>query len=105
MSCIQRIAWEIALPGTKALIAQQIQAKYILGAKSVPEEQVVNASAKAYAEVWQHMSILLLNQHCAMRDTITIEFSAKVHEKACRIIEAKRRRGAVHAQNDSRIRR
>jgi hypothetical protein len=80
-----------SLPGTKALIAQQIKTKYVLGTKGLSEEQLVNACAKAYAEVWQQMGIVA-NQQYGIQ--IRIEFSTKVYEKACRIVEAKRRRCA-----------
>ena len=109
MSCIQRNARQIALPGTKALIAQQIKrkTKYILGTKGLPEEQQVNACGKAYAEVWQQMRIVLINiAQCGMQ--ITTEFSAKIHEKACRnksVASLRQSNGAVHAQNDSRSKR
>ena len=69
------------------MIQQQIKTKYVVGTKGLSEEQLIRACATAYAEVWAEMNVVA-NQQCGL------EFCTKVYQKACRIIEAKRRRCA-----------
>ena len=80
-----------SLPATKAMIQQQIKTKYVVGTKGLSEEQLIRACATAYAEVWAEMNVVANQQYGLEFRTA---FCTTVYQKACRIIESKRRRCA-----------
>ena len=78
------------LPDTSVLV-QQVKTKYVIGAKGLSELQLSKACDKAFIEVWNDMGIVANQQYSI---EARAAFTTTVYEKACRIIEAKRRRCA-----------
>ena len=79
-----------SLPNTSVLI-QQVKTKYVIGTKGLSEIQITRACDKAFTEVWNDMEIVWNKQYSA---EIRAAFATNVYNKACRIVEAKRRRCA-----------
>ena len=79
-----------SLPNTSVLI-QQVKTKYVIRTKGLSEIQITRACDKAFTEVWNDMEIVWNKQYSA---EIRAAFATNVYNKACRIVEAKRRRCA-----------